>query len=106
MKIIYIDVLSRSKIADCIVSNRGLVNGQFDPETEPFAVLSNLSKVTGTSPLDRQMESPLLLSLYPFFNALLILNKLTHNSGTYLTSFRVISNSDQLELYDISDFQP
>jgi hypothetical protein len=63
-------------------------------ETEPLAVLSTLSNVTETSPFDTQMDSRLLLSLYHFFNALLMLSKLTHNSRTYLTSFIVISNPD------------
>jgi hypothetical protein len=64
------------------------------PEMVPLKVLMTLSKVMDADPLVKQIEVPLLLRLNPFLIALLMLKRLAHYLGTYLTSLIVMSKID------------
>jgi hypothetical protein len=64
------------------------------PEMVPLKVLMTLSKVMDAEPLVKQIEVPVLLRLNPFLIALLMLKRLAHNLGTYLTSLIVMLKTD------------
>jgi hypothetical protein len=58
----------------------------FAPDTKPFLVFKILSKDRVVLPLVRWMTIPSFPILKPFLSALLMLNRFTQSSGTYLTS--------------------
>jgi hypothetical protein len=64
------------------------------PEMVPLKVLMILSKVMDAEPLLKQIEVPLLLRLNPFLITLLVLKRLAHNLGTYLTLLIVMFKTD------------
>jgi hypothetical protein len=66
------------------------------PEMDPFTVLMTPSNLRETDPFFKLIIKPFLLKLNTFFNGLLMLNKFTHNSGTYLTSLSVTSTLEPL----------